>query len=540
VPPRGLRKGASSCIDCLAWGVLGARRCGSCSVWRHKHPGEQECAGCGALLALKDGHCRLCWQQARHESKLAGGLPRGAVSVLEAGEKVRHHQLFFDRMKGRRAESPVRQYDRRGAPRKPPPAPAARPAVRWIQPRLFEARRDFAGFDENDDTDLSNPWLTWAIYLAHRRGEARGWRRGMRLDVRRALIIVLSGHTAGDQVHHSEIFPALRARSVSVERVGEVLEEMGVLVDDRRPSFDGWLERKLDSLAPGIGDDVETWLRAMRDGGPRSKARDIASVWNHMNHLRPTLLNWSSRYNHLREVTRDDVIAVLDELHGSRRSNVLVSLRSLFAFCKKKSTIFRNPTRGIKVGQHPYGIAQPLDQGEVDQAVDAAKTPVARLVLVLAAVHAARRAAIIALRLDHVDLGNRRLTIAGRVRPIDELTRQILLEWFDYRRTRWPCTANPHLIINQMSAMGTGPVSTIYFAKTALRGQAATLERLRVDRQLQEALAHGPDPLHLAAVFGLDPKTAIRYAENARQLLQNSAEEQDPYSSREPKGRNTP
>ncbi len=45
---------------------------------------------------------------------------------------------------------------------------------------------------------------------------------------------------------------------------------------------------------------------------------------------------------------------------------------------------------------------------------------------------------------------------------------------------------------------------SIYLAKTKLRGQAATLERLRVDWQLEEALAHGPDPLHLAAAFGLD------------------------------------
>jgi hypothetical protein len=83
-------------------------------------------------------------------------------------------------------------------------------------------------------------------------------------------------------------------------------------------------------------------------------------------------------------------------------------------------------------------------------------------------------------------------------------------------------------LVNQQSANGTGPVSTSYFAKTALRGKAATLERLRVDRQLQEALAHGPDPLHLATMFGLDPKTAIRYAGNARQLLITAAEEYDP------------
>lgn len=52
-----------------------------------------------------------------------------------------------------------------------------------------------------------------------------------------------------------------------------------------------------------------------------------------------------------------------------------------------------------------------------------------------------------------------------------------------------------------------------------MRGQAATLERLRVDRQLDEAMTHGPDPLHLAEVFGLDEKTAMRHADSARQLL---------------------
>ncbi|GIM87126.1 hypothetical protein Sar04_38620 [Salinispora arenicola] len=59
------------------------------------------------------------------------------------------------------------------------------------------------------------------------------------------------------------------------------------------------------------------------------------------------------------------------------------------------------------------------------------------------------------------------------------------------------------------------------------RGQAATVERLRRDRQLEEALAHGGDPLHLAAVFGIDAKTAIRYATTARQLLESAAEHHD-------------
>lgn len=51
-----------------------------------------------------------------------------------------------------------------------------------------------------------------------------------------------------------------------------------------------------------------------------------------------------------------------------------------------------------------------------------------------------------------------------------------------------------------------------------------SLELLRVDRQLVEALTHGPDPLHLAEVFGLDEKTAMRYADSARRLLETSVE----------------
>jgi hypothetical protein len=153
--------GTYSCADCLAWGVLGSRRCGSCWVWRNKHPGEAGCTGCRRILAVSDGYCRLCWQQARYQSRLAGGLPRGAVSVLQDGDRLHWHQLFFDRMQLRRPHGPVHQHARRGAPAKPPPAPTGRPRFRRVQARLFEARRDFTRFDEDAEADLGNPWLAW-------------------------------------------------------------------------------------------------------------------------------------------------------------------------------------------------------------------------------------------------------------------------------------------------------------------------------------------------------------------------------------------
>lgn len=170
-------------------------------------------------------------------------------------------------------------------------------------------------------------------------------------------------------------------------------------------------------------------------------------------------------------------------------------------------------------------MLQPLVPDQVDRSVAVATTPATRLVLALAAVHAARVARIATVVLDDVDIGNRRLTIAGRVRPLDDLTLKLLLDWLEYRRKRWPNTANLHLLINNQTATGTGRASNRWI-RGPLRGQEATLERLRVDRQPEEAPTHGPDPLHLAEVFGLDEKTAMRYSDSARALLEQAAEQQ--------------
>ncbi|MER5561215.1 hypothetical protein ABT071_21690 [Streptomyces sp. NPDC002506] len=93
---------------------------------------------------------------------------------------------------------------------------------------------------------------------------------------------------------------------------------------------------------------------------------------------------------------------------------------------------------------------------------------------------------------------------------------------------RTPAEGNPavfrHLLINNQTANTTSRTSN-HWISAPMRGQDATLERLRVDRQLEEALTHGPDPLHLAEVFGLDEKTAMRYADSARALLGQAAEQ---------------
>ncbi|MFG2405833.1 hypothetical protein ACGFR8_16150 [Streptomyces brevispora] len=341
----------------------------------------------------------------------------------------------------------------------------------------------------------------------------------------RGLAVVLTGYVEGDVIRHSEIFAPLRALDLRFGHTVTVLEAMGIFQDDSVPSFERWLASRLEGLVPGIRAEAERWTRVLRDGGPRSRPRGEDTVWLYLNHVRPALLEWSTRYDHLREVTREDVLAQLRTVYGHRRRDQLVALRSLFAWAKRSGLIFRNPTSRIKVGQNEYAVLQPLLPAQVDRSVAATTTPSARLILALAALHAARVAQIGSLMLDDVDIGNRRLTIAGRVHPLDELTLKLLLDWLEHRRKRWSNTANLHLLINNQTATGTGRASN-HWINAPLRGQDATLERLRVDRQLEEAMVRGPDPLHLAEVFGLHEKTAMRYADSARALLEQAAEQQ--------------
>ena len=455
---------------------------------------------------------------------------RGQVTILEPFlRQVRHQQLSFADMQrwgARVPGKPVGPGGRRAArPRPEPPAP--RPVTGWIQLRLFDVRKDYSRFDRSVHADLANPWLARARAAAQAIGETRGWTRWVTQDVDRGLVILLSGHADGDEILYSEMFPSLRSHGLSVGRTAGILSAIGAFRDDRVPAFETWLDRSLARLVPGIRADVEHWLRTLRHGGPRSRPRTPETTWAYLHAIAPALAAWSGRYDHLREVTSEDILAFASGLAGHERHHTLSVIRSLFRHCKKNRTIFRDPAARIRLGEKPRGIILPLENDDIDRAVAATRDERDRLVLALAAVHAARPKSIRELRLDDVDLGNRRLTIAGRTRPLDDLTRQMVLDWLAYRRRRWPGTANPHLIINQQTAMETGPVSGVKLTEP-FRGQAATLERLRVHRQLDEALTQGPDPLHLAAVFGLDSKTAIRYAENARRILITAAEEQDP------------
>jgi hypothetical protein len=522
----------TSCAECLAWGLTYAQGvCLACYNFatRYRHH-VAECGACRRRLPVKFGYCRLCWCQAREDRAALGADAdtRSAVMIAPHLPHVRYHQLFLAGMTQRRAipRTMPRRYGEKGRPRKPQPAPATRPDTNRAQLVLFDEvlARDYAAVrvDLRRGPVPDNPWLGWALHIAHTMAESRGWTVTARRAMQRTLVALLAHHRDGDVVRATDARAMIDRYNVNLDNAAEILDGMGIWVDDRTPTFDTWLEAKLDGLAPGIGRDARRWARVLHDGGPRSRARSPDTARAYLRIVRLALLDWSTRYGHLREVTRDDVIAYLSQRRGHARQGAVTALRSLFTWAKKAGVIFANPTSRITVGKREHPIWQPLTPQDIAAAVAAATTPQARVFVTLAAIHAARPGAIRALRLDDVDLANQRLTIAGQDRPLDPLTERVLHDWLAHRSRCWPHTANPHLLISRETALGHQPVSATWILN--LRGLPANIERLRIDRQLEEALAAGPDPLHLAELFGLAEATAIRYATNARHLLERPHE----------------
>ena len=165
------------------------------------------------------------------------------------------------------------------------------------------------------------------------------------------------------------------------------------------------------------------------------------------------------------------------------------------------------------------------------RAVEQAIThPGQRLVIALAAVHAARWEAIRALTLDDLDLPNRRITIAGHAQRLGDLSRKALQAWLDHRRASWPHAPNRHILISHRTALGDQPVSRGY-VNFHLKPRGVSVERIRRDRILHEALTGRPDPLHLTLMFGISDRPASQYARIACDLLAqpDGQEEASPY-----------
>ena len=256
-----------------------------------------------------------------------------------------------------------------------PPAPAGGTQLQLCIPgesRHFDKAHWIA-------SSLTGQALQQARSIAAELAATRGWNTRIVTETGRALAVVLADHIPGDMIAWSELSPALHSRDLSVTRTAEILGLAGLLHDDRVPSFTSLMRQRLAVLPAPMAADFGHWLRTRGEGGPRSRPRNEHTVRQNLNRVHPLLLEWARNYVHLREVTAADVIAATEPLSGSLRRQTVLALRSLFGHCKKTGRIFRDPTRGVRAGQRPLTLIQPLQPAEIGQATAAAVTPAARL-----------------------------------------------------------------------------------------------------------------------------------------------------------------
>lgn len=359
----GKRGLLGSCRDCLSWGDLyQSGTCPSCrgrTGWRVDH-----CQGCGRRVRVRHGHCRLCRAQAiQHlgQMRLRGPVPPHVT--------LSHWQLFLTGF------GPGYELHATSTPQ-PSASGVAVPPVTWQLPgqlALFTWPRDFTRFDRRTHANPSNQALVHARAVARDIAEARGWSHHLVDEVDDALVVLLSGHAPGDRLTYTEIGHVDRL-GYNVSRTAEVIDHLGLLDDDRTDTTERWLAGKLAPLAPAIADDVRAWADSLRHGGPRTKPRAAATVRSYVRDILPALATWSARYEHLRQVTRDDVRQHLGTLTGLAKKRCLVGLRSLFRYSKRAGRVFRDPTTHLSAGNIRPTLPMPLSDALLAQAVQACTT----------------------------------------------------------------------------------------------------------------------------------------------------------------------
>jgi integrase len=212
---------------------------------------------------------------------------------------------------------------------------------------------------------------------------------------------------------------------------------------------------------------------------------------------------WAAGHQSLREIGRDDVLAVLPP-SGMPRACMRQGLRSIFSILKGRKLVFVNPAARISAPQPTRQAPAAVDLEALHAALDSANVAQALLAALLA-FHAVRIYQLCTLRLT--DLRDGRLRVGDQVIPLAGPVRQRLARYLDSRQQIWPNSVNPYLFLHARNASAARHVTPQWVRKQlGMSGQ-----RIRLDRIFDEAQATGGDLRALCDLFGLSIAGAYRY-----------------------------
>lgn len=497
-----------SCRDCLAWGVTRLRNwtCQACQSWRYLRPATGPCISCGRDLHLNHAHaCRLCWSQTFAQAR--AGLPRDVRTANRHGQQLTLVGMS-DPRKGYRPH-PRRNYrrakDQIGAPdtpaRREPPTPDPHQLDLLAYHPIEDPARSY-GFGAPPSSRLADQ----LDQLACDHGIQFGWSQRQTIRARITLQVLQAKHTIRSTPINASDVAALAQHGLSIRMALAVLAENDLLVDDRIPRLEAWFPAQIADLPDPMADEMRTWFRVLRHGStthPRSRPRSPFTISTRTHWVRPTLRAWADAgHRSLREITRDDVLAVLPS-EGNPRAKLGAALRSIFTTLKRHRVLFTNPVARMSMGNFERRIPMPLDTSTIRDALNSTD-PAAAAITALVGIHGLRGAEACALRLTDVRDG--RLHLPDRTVLLAPAATARLASYLRYRNERWPASPNPHLLIHTRSAPSLEQVQVPWLTdQTGVSTQA-----LRQDRILAEVDA-GADERRICDFFGVTIETAAHY-----------------------------
>lgn len=495
---------AQSCPECMAWSVtVRGGRCRACRNFAaYNHPAD--CRSCGRHLPVNTSRrCRLC-TVTRRQAHLAGqpgwSVEPGATPGI---------QLFFGELDGsclRRPSAACHTDDSE--------PDTARSAIGHVDPVAMGEQLPL--FFLAAILDLLSPeGIAAAVAQAPAQlmgavvdfGEGRGWPMKATRAVQRAVAVV-TGVGFANLVEH-DVIHQLSRLGLPGRRSWEFLVAQGLVAASGEEHANAWFEKHLDGLPGQVACEVGAWVKALRGIG-RSRPRRPVTIQHYLRAAEPALREWSRCYDSLRQVDAEDVSGYLETLVGPRRTLAAVALRSLFSTLKARRLIFTDPTKATHPGSFNQTPVLGLAPGTRRSVLASTTRADHRLVVLLAGIHAFSRADMAGLCLEDVDCHAGTILVNRRRCHLDTVTKEHLVTWLKLRQQRWPYTANPHVLVNAKSALGLDAVSEGYF-QCAFADLPTTAGALRADRLLAEATDTGGDPMRLTGLFGVHPRTAMRY-----------------------------
>lgn len=495
------------CRGCLAWGARRTEKwwCKACLGWQKWNPHVGTCVSCRRRLHINpDGACRLCWLQAKLIQERLRGRRRGEMRLVEFNRDGQ--QLFFANM-----GSPKNGYQ----PRQPL-ATGATGAAPWIRPTRGRAQLDL----------FSQDWITkaWHRYgVAHPRdqrlaqrvddiainhADRHGWSAQKTHDVRVGLRILIANRTSDDLPVNASEAETLLTLELRVRPTLAVLEQAGVLHEDRPATIETYFERKTRTLPDPMADELRVWFDVLHRGSttpPRSRPRNPITIKNRLLWSLPTLQLWAAAgHESLREISREDVLAVLPG-SGTPRSKLGDGLRSIFTTLKQRKLIFVNPMARIRVGNHERRTPLPGNPAMLRSALNV-PDPTGRLLAALLIFHGLRPLELRNLQLT--DIRDGRLHLPDRTIPLAPPVKTRLADYLDERHRRWPTSLNPHLLIHYLSAGTRDAASTAWISSRV----GTSSMKLRQARIVDEVLATDGDLRRICDFFGVTMATAEHYA----------------------------